>query len=240
LRSLLDRETSGPLRYIERSFCHVWGTDGSHIGWRTFDEFLNAFGYKLKKSTGYDLLKREKALTDSNDIQAFKKRPDIGAMLSKLTQAQSSLESMQTEPNISDSVHVATDSTRKRPFTFDPSWYPELIEEINKHSDLPGFGFLMVQTFEIRRNPNRSTVLKFQVFRNWFAIDCPPSLYPGPHFQAIPSPNTTTPCAINRFSGSRWLEWAQPFYPPDHNIICQNFLTYRQEPEINNSMQLSG
>ena len=104
LRSLLDRETSGPLRYIERSFCHVWGTDGSHIGWRTYDELsstiLNAFGYKLKKSTGYDLLKREKALTDSNDIQAFKKRPDIGAMLSKLTQAQSGLESMQTEPNM--------------------------------------------------------------------------------------------------------------------------------------------
>jgi hypothetical protein len=62
---------------------------------------------------------------------------------------------------------------------------------------------------------------------------------PAPIFKQYRHPIQQHP-AINCFSGSRWLEWAQPFYPPDHNIICQNFLTYRQEPEINNSMQLSG
>ena len=148
LRSLLDRHSSEPLRFIERSFCHIWSANGSHSGWRSFTD-LNAslsaaFGYELSSSTGYRLLASEKSLLEKNDVTALKTRPDISIMLAKVAEAKTSLASLVTEPSFTDAVH---DAVRGRPSSFDPSWHDDLTEEINKHSDLPGFGPLMVQAF---------------------------------------------------------------------------------------------
>ena len=148
IRALLDRHTSEPLRFIERSFCHIWSANGSHSGWRSFTD-LNAslsaaFGYELSSSTGYRLLASEKSLLEKNDVTALKTRPDISIMLAKVAEAKTSLASLVTEPSFTDAVH---DAVRGRPSSFDPSWHDDLTEEINKHSDLPGFGPLMVQAF---------------------------------------------------------------------------------------------
>jgi hypothetical protein len=118
--------------FLKSSLCHIWGKDGSHIGWRVWhevrDEALKEYQFLLGDSTAKRILHNEQlAYKAGNGIRT---KPGI-LEYQDLTKAYKHI-------NFVEGVNAGT--TGSTNFIFNPDWYPEAIEAVLQVEKTRGFG----------------------------------------------------------------------------------------------------
>lgn len=129
---------------IERSFVHKWAKDGSHLSFNDVHEMqdliFRTFNYRLNEKTAYRIRQHEMSnYEQKNCKKAHLKRPNISAMINEYLRSKQTLSKLIEEPSF-----VSTE-LGGRPYTFLPSWYPDLEEVLEANKSIPGFGTLFVQ-----------------------------------------------------------------------------------------------
>ena len=149
---------------LYQSYMHVWCVKGTHVRFRNAKEFLAEIkahlGHVVNDKTAARWLKKEKDRFNADKAThpeayaaAMRKKPDVTAMLADITDARKEMQTF----NASDPPNVRHNG---RPFTFDTSLYPLLIEKCEKALPLPGFGTDLVAAYAslIHANANKVTV----------------------------------------------------------------------------------
>lgn len=114
---------------IVKSFIHIWGSDGSHIGWNTTENVINQYK-QLFPNANEKTIKNKISAEHSeynNNGNYLKCKPDLKQKIKQLYENKD--EEVINEKSISGA-----------PVVIDQTLYPEIIKKVLLFKGSPGFG----------------------------------------------------------------------------------------------------
>lgn len=142
-----DTESHGyripEIRTMFKACMHVWASDGSHMAWRTYDQFCDEVRARFDhdpppRSTAFRWIAREKSLFERDPAvwtetgeQALYHAPDLIKLVADINRVQSAAAEHSTVLPADHSFFAA-------------EWRSELVKIVTPHLDMPGFGVHVV------------------------------------------------------------------------------------------------
>lgn len=118
---------------ILKSFTHIWGTHGNHIGWNTSEQVIYDFR-KLFPEAPIQTIKNkmsiEKTEYENEGANYLNKKPDIAALI----------QQMKEDINGENDQNVEEKTNAGRSFMLNPIYYAEVEKRVLVCKGMPGFG----------------------------------------------------------------------------------------------------